>query len=65
MFVLGFHNRFTALFDAEIDHLVAIVGEDDVDQVLANVVDIALDRGDQELALARALASLFSMNGSR
>ena len=53
------------MFDAEIDHLVAIVGEDDVDQVLANVVDIALDRGDQELALARALASLFSMNGSR
>ena len=56
MFVLGFHNRFTALFDSEIDHLVAVVGEDDVNQVLANVVDIALHGCDQELALARAFA---------
>ena len=59
MFTLGLNDGFTALLDAQIDHLIAVVGEDDVHQVLADVVDIALHRGDQELALACALALAF------
>ncbi len=38
--------------DAEVDHLVAVVGQDDVDQVLADVVHVALDRGQDDRALA-------------
>ena len=54
---LGLDDRFHRLLDAEVDHLVAIVGEDDVDQVLADVVNVALDRGDQELRLGGPLAA--------
>ena len=40
------------LLDADVDHVVAIVGQDDVDQVLADVVHVALDRGQHDPALA-------------
>ena len=50
--------------DAEVVHLVAVVGEDDVDEVLADVVDVALHGGQHDAALAAA-ASTFSMCGSR
>ena len=50
--------------DAEVVHLVAVVGEDDVDQVLADVVDVALHGGEHDAALA-APPSTFSMCGSR
>ena len=46
------------LLDAEIDHGVAVVGQDDVDQVLADVVDIALDRGEHDGALAASVGLL-------
>ncbi len=49
---------------AEVVHLVAVVGEDDVDQVLADVVDVALDGGQHDAALA-ALDRSVSMWGSR
>jgi hypothetical protein len=44
--------------------LVAVVGEDDVDEVLADVVHVALDRGEDDRALALS-PSTFSMCGSR
>ena len=50
--------------DAEVVHLVAVVGEDDVDQVLADVVHVALDRGQHDAALAARVVA-FSMWGSR
>ena len=37
--------------DAEVVHLVAVVGEDDVDEVLADVVDVALHGGEHDAAL--------------
>ena len=43
------------LLDAEVDHLVAVVGQDDVDEVLADVVHVALDRGQHDAALDLAL----------
>jgi hypothetical protein len=45
-FVGGFQDMFQRLLDAEVDHLVAVVGQDDVDEVLADVVDVALHRRD-------------------
>ena len=56
MLLLGFDDGITALFDAQVDHLIAIVGEDDVHQVLANVMNVSLHGGNQELALAGTLA---------
>ena len=52
------------LLDAEVDDGVAVVGQDDVDEVLADVVDVALDGGEHDGALA-ARSSVFSMCGSR
>ncbi len=43
------------LLDAEVEDGVAVVGQDDVDEVLADVVNIALDGGQDDLALALAL----------
>ena len=47
--------------DAEVDDLVAVVREDDLDQVLPDVVDVALDRREEHLALARAVALLHEL----
>ena len=44
--------------DAEVVHLVAVVGEDDVDEVLADVVDVALHRGEHDAALAAGVGLL-------
>ena len=46
----GLNQLVGGHFDAQIDHLVAVVGEDDLDQVLADVVDVALHRGQEHLA---------------
>ena len=50
--------------DAEVVDLVAVVREDDVDEVLADVVDVALHRGEHDAALAVS-PSACSMCGSR
>ena len=48
----GLEDRGDRLLDAEVDDRVAVVGQDDVDEVLADVVDVALDGGQDDLALA-------------
>ena len=48
----GVDDRGDRLLDADVDHVVAVVGQDDVDQVLADVVHVALDRGQHDRALA-------------
>ena len=56
---------------AEVDHLVIVAAEHDADDVLADVVDVALDGGHQDLAARlaaaarRALAFSASMNGQQ
>ncbi len=45
-------DRRDRLLDAEVHHGVAVVGQDDVDQVLADVVHVALDGGEHDRALA-------------
>ena len=49
---LGLH------LDAQIHDPVAVVAENNLDQVLADVVDVALDRRENNLALGRALGFL-------
>ena len=44
--------------DAEIDHPVAVVGQDDIDQVLADVVHVALHGGEHDGAFLLALDAL-------
>ena len=39
------------MFDAEIYNFVTVVGEDNIDQILADIVDIAFDRRENENAL--------------
>ena len=43
---------------AEIDDLEIIAGEHDADDILANVMDVALDRGEQDLSGVLALVAL-------
>ena len=52
---------------AEVEHLVVVAAEDDADDVLADVVDVALDRGEHDLPARAAVAAAFSasMYGSR
>jgi hypothetical protein len=51
------------LLDAEVDHGVAVVGEDDVDEVLADVVHVA--RTVASTIVPLPASSVFSMCGSR
>ncbi len=54
MFVPRVDDGVDGLFDADVVHLVAIVGEDDVDEVFSDVVDVAADGGEQDGAFLAA-----------
>ena len=54
----GFQDRGDRLLDAEVDDVVAVVGQDDVDEVLADVVDVAADGGEHDGALALVVGLL-------
>ena len=56
--VAGGDERLGRDLDAEVDDAVAVVGQDDLDQVLADVVDVALHRGQDERATRRRLGLL-------
>ena len=49
----GSDDRVGRLLDPQVDHLVAIVGQDDVHQVLADIVDVAFHRGQHKSPLLR------------
>jgi hypothetical protein len=56
----GFQDVVAGNHDAEVDDVVAVAAEHDADDVLADVVHVALDRRHQDLALAaQAGAGLF------
>src|SRR5437763_8539605 len=54
----GFEDRGYRLLDPEIDDPIAVVGQDDVDEVLADVVDIAAHRRQDDRAFFLALDPL-------
>ena len=51
----GLNHRLDRLLDAQVEHLVAVVRENNVDEILADVVNVALDGGQNNLALLRPL----------
>ena len=53
---LSLNDGFTALFDAEVDHLIAIISENNINKILANIVHITFHRSNQKLPFARAFA---------
>ena len=53
------NHLLDANLDADVVHFVSVVGADDVHQVLANVVNIALNGCKNQLALCTAFAGLF------
>ena len=52
----GVEDRVARHHHAEVDHLVVVAAEHDADDVLADVVDVALDRREHDLALRAAVA---------
>ena len=44
MFARGIHNFNERHLDAQIDHAIAVIGQDDIHQILANIMHIALHR---------------------
>ena len=52
MFLAGVNQILRRHLDAQVDDLIAVVGQDDVHQIFADVVDIPLDRRQEDLALA-------------
>ena len=53
MFPVRLDQIFGRHFDAEIDDVEAVVRENDLDEVLADVVHVAFDGGEQDFALRR------------
>ena len=54
-------HRVDRLLDADVVDLVAVVREDDVHEVLADVVDVALHGGEDDLALLLAFGLLHEL----
>ncbi len=49
----GLDDRRDRLLNAQVDDVISVIGNDDVNQVLTDVVHVALDSGQNDLALAR------------
>ena len=58
MFFGGGDDLIYGLLDTDVHDVVAVIGEDDVDEVLANVVDITANRGEHDCALASLIGFL-------
>ena len=63
LFPDGVHDRFHRHITAQVDDLKAIILQDDPDDVLADVVDIALDGGNDDAPLAGAALALLGNGG--
>lgn len=59
----GIHDRFHRHVTAQVDDLKAIIFQDDPDDVLADVVDIALDGGNDDASLAGTALALLGNGG--
>ena len=58
MFVAGGNQVLGRHLDAQVDYLVAVVGQDNIHQVFADVVNVALNGSQDNLALARRVGAL-------
>ena len=59
MFTCGFEDLFARHHHAEIDDFVAITAQHDGNNVLADIVDITLNRGDNQLAFGGSTGACF------
>ena len=59
MFFVRAENRVDRLLDAEIDDLVAVVGQNNIDEILADVVHVAFDGREHHRAFRIRAAFLF------
>ena len=59
MFFVCFQNRVNGLLDAEIDDLVAVVRQNNIDEVLADVVHVAFHRSQHHHTFRGRAAFLF------
>ena len=48
MFLLCSDDCSNFLFNAQVDHLITVIGENDVNKILADVMNISLDSCNQE-----------------
>ena len=48
MFARGIHNLDQRHLDAKIDHAIAVIGQDDIHQILADIMHIALHRAQHD-----------------
>ena len=55
MFARSIHNFDQRHFDAQIDHAIAVIGQDDIHQILADIMHIALHRAQHDGAFFLAL----------
>ena len=58
MLFVRIENRINCLLDAEVDDLVTVVGQDDVDEILTDVVHIAFNGRKHHSALGSSAAFL-------
>ena len=61
MVMAGLDDFFRRNLDAEVHHVVAVVAEDDLHQVLADVVDVALHGSQHDLAARRGIGLLHEL----
>ena len=59
MFLLCSNDGPNILFDPQIDHLIAIIGENDVNKIFADVMYVSFNGSDQEFCLRRSLSISF------
>ena len=59
MFSVGFNNILDGLLDAQINHPIAVIGQDDIHQVFTNIVNVAFHRGDNKRSLGTILRFIF------
>ena len=55
VFRCGVENVGNGLFDAQVNHVVAVIGQDDVHEVFPDIVDVSFDRGQDDLSLGRGV----------
>ena len=59
MFFIRVENRIDRLLNPEIDHAIAVIRQDNIDEILADVVHVAFHGGEDHGSLACRGALLF------
>ena len=55
MFLLGIDNGRHVLLDAQVNHFIAVIGENDINKIFTNIMNVPLDGGDQHFTAGLVL----------